>query len=77
MVTKKLPAWLQKSLDRKKTAGWSEADYSERGIGTIKVRLPLRTLEMLEELAQETGPSRQGVIQRLIEAEHERLKKER
>ena len=74
MATKKLPEWLRKAAEAKATAGWTDEKYAEKGIGSVRLRLPFTTIEQLAELALQAGTSRQDVVQKLIETEHSKTK---
>ncbi|UOF77331.1 orf omegA-bindinG-regulatory protein compleX [Caudoviricetes sp.] len=45
---------------------WTEADYRARGYGTVKLRLPLDTLEMLAREAHDSGLSRAELVDEMI-----------
>lgn len=57
-----------KQVKRRRTSGttWTEADYRAAGYGTIKLRLPLATLEMLTTKSDETERTRADLVDEMI-----------
>jgi len=52
---------------------WSEADYAKKGVGSIKLRLPIPVLSQLVDLAQHANVTRQEMMESLIKLEHQRV----
>lgn len=46
---------------------WTEADYRAKGYGTVKLRLPLDTLERITSVAETNGISRAEVVDAAIQ----------
>lgn len=45
---------------------WTEADYLARGYGTVKLRLPLDALALLDQYANEADVSRAEIVDALV-----------
>lgn len=45
---------------------WTEADYRAAGYGTIKLRLPLDVLALLDQYADEADVSRAEIVDALV-----------
>lgn len=45
---------------------WTEADYRARGYGSVKLRLPLDALELLDQYASDAGVSRAEIVDALV-----------
>jgi len=52
---------------------WTEADYAQRGLGRIGLRLPLKILMQLRLLAASENKGKAQIIETLISAEHKRV----
>jgi len=52
---------------------WTEADYAAKGVGSIKLRLPIPVLSQLVDLAHNANVTRQEMIESLIKVEHQRV----
>lgn len=60
-------------MTKKKTTGWTDADYEAAGIGSIRLRIPLWALERLQLLAAKADINRGEVVIRMIAAEYSRV----
>lgn len=45
---------------------WTEADYRARGYGSVKLRLPLDVLALLDQYASEADVSRAEIVDALV-----------
>jgi hypothetical protein len=62
------PPWYQKPPKPTRSGTtWGEADYAKAGYGTVKLRLPRRTLDRLTQLAETRGVSRAALVEQLVD----------